>query len=263
MDFYEILQEIMDEQGLNIPAVARACGLSDGTVRSIFVRKQKNVALEVAFKLSSGLNVSLERLNGLPEKHTKITPLYSSEAMQLAQDYDSLGNWGKKTIRLAMSQEVARHEDEIEYHKLLDEDPQIEKESKVVHLFLVPSAAGYASPIFGEDYEDYTLTDDDPQDANFAIRVQGDSMEPYFPDGSIVFCNRDPLVDGDIGVFCVDGESYIKQYHYDRMMGMTYLFSLNRKRANMDKVIPRDTGSYMACLGRVITRRKYPVPGSR
>lgn len=74
MDFYLILQEIMDENQLNIPAVARKCGLSDGTVRSIIKRKQKNVALEVAFKLSDGLNVSLERLNGSPERAKAPTP---------------------------------------------------------------------------------------------------------------------------------------------------------------------------------------------
>ena len=67
MEFYKILTDIMEEQKLNIPTVARMCGLSDGTVRSIIVRKQKNVALEVAFKLSRGLNVSLERLNGMDD----------------------------------------------------------------------------------------------------------------------------------------------------------------------------------------------------
>lgn len=75
MEFYEILQGILDERGLNVSEAARMCGLPDGTVRSIFVRKQKNVALEVAFKLSAGLGVSLERLNGLPEKDAaKPTP---------------------------------------------------------------------------------------------------------------------------------------------------------------------------------------------
>lgn len=67
MEFYKILERIMEEQQLNIPAVARKCNLSDGTVRSIFARKQKNVALEVAFKFSKGLGVSLERLNGSEE----------------------------------------------------------------------------------------------------------------------------------------------------------------------------------------------------
>lgn len=64
MEFYKILQDIMLEKNMGIPDVARACGLSDSTVRSIIDRKAKNVTLEVAFKIQRGLNVSLERLNG-------------------------------------------------------------------------------------------------------------------------------------------------------------------------------------------------------
>ena len=64
MNFYMILQEIMNEKGLTVADTARLCGLTDSTVRSIISRQQQNVALEVAFKLSDGLGVSLERLNG-------------------------------------------------------------------------------------------------------------------------------------------------------------------------------------------------------
>lgn len=67
MEFYKILLDIMDEKGLNIPETARACGLPDGTIRSVIVRHSKSVSLEVAFKLSKGLGVSLERLNGKEE----------------------------------------------------------------------------------------------------------------------------------------------------------------------------------------------------
>lgn len=70
MEIYKVLQEIMDEKSLSIPEIARLCNLSDSTVRAIMVRKSKSVALEVAFKLSKGLNVSLERLNGETEKLT-------------------------------------------------------------------------------------------------------------------------------------------------------------------------------------------------
>ncbi len=64
MYFYEILQTIMQEKNLKIPDVARLSDLPDSTIRSIISRKNKTVALEVAFKLSKGLNVSLEELNG-------------------------------------------------------------------------------------------------------------------------------------------------------------------------------------------------------
>lgn len=61
---YEILQSIMDERELSIAETARICNLPDSTVRGIITRKQKSIALEVAFKLSNGLGVSLEYLNG-------------------------------------------------------------------------------------------------------------------------------------------------------------------------------------------------------
>ncbi len=64
MEFYKTLQAIMDEKHLNIPEVARRSGLTDSTVRSILSRKNKSVALDVAFKLSKGLDISLECLNG-------------------------------------------------------------------------------------------------------------------------------------------------------------------------------------------------------
>lgn len=70
MDFYKILQEIMDERNLSIPDVARACGLTDSTVRSIFDRQQKKIALNIAFKLSKGLRVPLSRLNGEADNNT-------------------------------------------------------------------------------------------------------------------------------------------------------------------------------------------------
>lgn len=67
MCFYQILQSIMDDKKISIPDVARLSGLTDSTVRSILTRKNKTVALDVAFKLSKGLDVSLQRLNGESE----------------------------------------------------------------------------------------------------------------------------------------------------------------------------------------------------
>lgn len=57
----------MKKRNLSIPDISRATDLSDSTLRSILSRKTKNISLEVAFKLSEGLNVSLEELNGNEE----------------------------------------------------------------------------------------------------------------------------------------------------------------------------------------------------
>ena len=181
----------------------------------------------------------------------------SQEAMRLAADYDErLDAWGRKALRAAADVELARCADE---QRFLDESAP-EAEPKVIPLYLNPAAAGLAAPIFGEDYDAYELSAEEPQGAMFAIRVQGDSMEPYFPDGSIAFCNKDPLGDGDIGAFYIDGGSVIKQYHHDPFLGMTYLFSLNRARADADVLITPSSGQTLMCLGRVITPQRYPLP---
>ena len=100
-----------------------------------------------------------------------------------------------------------------------------------------------------------------PQGAEFAVRIQGDSMEPYIRDGSVVYVNRDPLERGDVGIFCVDGEIHVRQYVRDRL-GLVYLFSLNRRRADADLVLARDSRRSLVCLGRVLLPRRPPVPGA-
>lgn len=183
---------------------------------------------------------------------------YSDDACNLAMDYDGLDRWGQQAVRELINTEMARMEDDARFL----EESAPEPEPKVIPLFWSAPAAGIASPIFGEDYDNYELKPEDPQGAMFAVKVSGDSMEPYFPDGSTVFCTKDPLERGDIGVFSIDGGAVIKQYYKDPA-GFVYLFSLNRKRADADVLIVPSSGRTLACLGRVITKQRYPVPGKR
>ena len=113
--------------------------------------------------------------------------------------------------------------------------------------------------MFGEDFDSIPVTDDVPQAAEFAVRIQGDSMEPYIEDGSVVYVNRDPLTLGDVGIFCVDGEMFCKQYYKDPA-GVVYLFSLNRARANADLVLMPGSSRGLVCFGRVMLHA-LPLPG--
>ena len=134
-----------------------------------------------------------------------------------------------------------------------------EQEPRVIPLYRTPAAAGYAAPVFGEDFDYLQVTDGVPQAAEFAVRIQGDSMVPYIPDGSVVYVNRDPLKAGDVGIFCVDGDIFCKQYYKDPA-GTVYLFSLNRARADADVVLTAGSGRTLACFGRVILHA-LPLPG--
>jgi plasmid maintenance system antidote protein VapI len=116
MDFYSILQEILSEKDLSIPEAARACGLSDSTLRSIITRKNKTVALEVAMKISKGLCVSLERLNGMEELGRKNNAMHPDEE-KLLKDFRSLNSEGKKYILQTMQMAVMTYKEMPETQK--------------------------------------------------------------------------------------------------------------------------------------------------
>jgi len=52
-----------------------------------------------------------------------------------------------------------------------------------------------------------------PAGAEFGLRVSGDSMEPVYHDGQIVWVQQcDRVGIGEVGIFIYDGEGYIKAY---------------------------------------------------
>ena len=133
-----------------------------------------------------------------------------------------------------------------------------EEDIRTIPLYASPAAAGFAAPVFQEDYDLIPVTGDVPAGAELAVRIQGDSMAPWIADGSVVYVNHDPLQSGDVGIFCVDGDMLCKQYYRDPL-GMVYLFSLNRRRADMDVVFHRGSGRSLTCFGRVMMHG-LPLP---
>lgn len=250
---FEIINILKKEKGLTNAQIAKMSGITLSTLDKITSGINTNPKLDTLQAICKVLGCTLDDFSDQP-KTQKASP-YSSEAVKLADAYDNkLDNWGRQAVRELVETEIARCEDETQFR----ESP-LKEEPKVIPLYTNPAAAGYAAPIFGEDFEPYELRPEDPQGAMFAVKVSGDSMEPHFPDGSIVFCNKDPMADGDIGIFSVDGGTVCKQYHQEG--GVVYLFSLNRRRADADLVLFPGGNRSFVCQGRVITRRRYPVPG--
>lgn len=106
MDFYKILEDIMQQKSISIPDVARMCNLPDSTIRSIISRKSKTVALEVAFKISKGLNISLEELNG--EVLNQSNDSHSTNEQKVIKKYRALDEHGKMLVDNVLDLEYKR-----------------------------------------------------------------------------------------------------------------------------------------------------------
>jgi repressor LexA len=84
-------------------------------------------------------------------------------------------------------------------------------------LYDLPASAGNGHFLDGEHYEMVDFPANAvPPDSTFCVRIAGDSMEPEFHDHDIVFVKQMQMIEsGQVGVFVLNGEGFIKQYFED------------------------------------------------
>ena len=79
-------------------------------------------------------------------------------------------------------------------------------------LYSLAVSAGTGQFLDGEDYEMVEVGQEVPDGSNFGVRVAGDSMEPRFHNGQIIWVRQQrSLMTGEIGIFLYDGNAYLKQ----------------------------------------------------
>lgn len=245
MSFGEQLRRRREELGLSREVLAARLGVS----RSAVGNYETDIAFpkeEVLLRLFDALEVDPNELF----RGSYRRGFSCSEAeRQLLERFRALPPAAQQTVRAVMEGFAA----------LGREDPfAAPKEVRRIPLYASPAAAGFAAPVFLEDYELIEVRGDVPVGAELAVRIRGDSMAPHIDDGAVVYVNHDPLQSGDVGIFCVDGEMLCKQYHRDAL-GVVYLFSLNRRRAEMDVVLSGGSGRSLTCFGRVMMHG-LPLP---
>lgn len=167
----------------------------------------------------------------------------SPEERTLVEKYRALSPAGRQTI-----------------HTLLDALCRMQGEpARTIPLYRSPAAAGAAAPVPGLDYELLTVTGDVPPAAELAVRMEGDSMAPYIPSGSVIYIHHAPLANGDVGLFCIGGAMLVRQYTRGEG-GAVRLLPLNRTAGEV-LTFPTGGVSGPTCFGRALLRT-LPLPES-
>ena len=180
-----------------------------------------------------------------------LTPASDSEQDKLSALLDTLNAEGRRQLMTFARYLAAQPE-------LCEGDPV--GEITYIRHYLFPAAAGYASPIEGEEYVLEPRSDLTPAAADFAVTISGDSMEPYIRDGDTVYVQRDAtLNEFDVGVFYVDGDVLCKQFCVDDDRSLL-LLSANPAREDANRRISPESGSRVVCYGKVLLDRRLPKP---
>lgn len=116
-----------------------------------------------------------------------------------------------------------------------------------IRLFDIPASAGVGNFLDGDNFTEVEVGEEVPATADFGIRISGDSMEPRFVNGQIVWVQKqDTLNNGEIGIFFLDGNAYCKKLQDDEK-GL-YLISLN---SNYDPIAITENQTFKI-FGKVV-----------
>lgn len=213
MSFGDSLTKIRIEKGFSRKDLAEQLEIPYTTLRN-YETDQREPGHKLLIKIANLLSVSVDELVGYQAKKEN-APLYSSEALKLASDYDShMDDRGRETVRAVADFEIARKKTQ-EQRQQMEAGEMINLE-KVIR-FSVP---GYSMPLSagtgqeaGQEYpEDFKLIKNPPRGTSFIARVSGVSMEPTYHDGDLVFVHStEEIPVGRIGAFFMDGQQWIKE----------------------------------------------------
>ena len=138
-----------------------------------------------------------------------------------------------------------------EYRDLLLRSPQfcenIHPTIRVLPVFLQPASAGTGQWLDDDLSEEMEVDNSVPANAEFGVRLAGDSMSPRFADGQIVWARKAETAENGEIVLCVlNDQGYCKKL-YRNERGV-FLLSLNPK---YDPIPIKETDEFRI-MGRVV-----------
>ena len=232
------------EIGQILKKLRERCGMSRDQVASILQKSVKTIGhwesgyampdANMLFLLCSVYEADINEAFGFGPSEKEI----SSDETAHIKKYRVLDTHGKKVVDHVLNDE---------YDRMTHIESREEKgHITYISLYDLAASAGTGEPL-GDTY--YTTkieipTEQVPEDAHCCLRVNGDSMEPAYKDGDIVFIQRleESVREGEIGIFSLNGEGYMKR------LGRKDLESLNPKYPP----IPIREFDDLRCFGRVL-----------
>ena len=207
------IRHYREKLGMEQKALATMVGVTANAV-SNWERGRARPDVNLLPDICEALQITLYQLYGLDDPSVKYTAVED-----IIENYRQLTPGHQYALR-AMAQnllQVQQAEGCREIHKLTRFEHQL--------------AAGIGDP---NEFEDSGTPIDDSLTcrADCVFTVNGDSMEPDYPDGCMVLVKRisdsGELTPGDIGVFMIDNETYIKEYREDGLHSLNPAYPVMR-----------------------------------
>lgn len=226
------LKQIRESTGMNKKEFAQYIGLKYTTYNN-YETEAREPASDFLVLISEKFDVSIDYLLGLKDE-MEILHSYQLKADEYEhiKKYRSLDPFGQETVSYILDRELKRT-------KQIQTTGKAPAATRIYTYMNKIACAG--NGFYFEDIPTDTIEAPYMEGADFIIGVSGDSMEPTYHDGDLVYVQKAQVInEGDIGIFYVNNECYIKE------AGENGLLSHNEKY----KMIPGS--EHIVCVGRVL-----------
>ncbi len=267
MDYIDRIKLIKGEKKITNDALSEMTGIPLGTLSKILAGISDSPKLSNIVAICDALDVSLEYIvSGIPENTNNFT--LDIGEMRIIENYRMLDRHGKELVTMVLDKEKERVS-RIPYQesasvgnaKILPVALTSSSSStsrsvrqsrglgkRALSLYDMPVSAGVGVFVDSPSTEEIMIPDNDrTREADFALRISGNSMEPKYRDGDVLLVSNADFVEvGELGIFILDGNGYFKVYGGDR------LISLNKVYGD---IMLKDFES-VNCVGKVIGKLK-------
>ncbi|ADH03113.1 gp32 [Brochothrix phage BL3] len=206
-----ILKERRLEKKLTLEEVGEKVGVGKSTVRKWENGMIENMGRDKIVLLSKALDISPLEILGIEDE---LAP------SSIETIYNQLNEQRQTKVYNYASRQLEEQNSNV---------TSIDKNKKVY--VLGKTAANPTEVSYGDAVYDETIDTNVPRNADCALVIQGDSMEPLLHDGSIVFYKQQPEVEnGEIAIVDIDGNGVTcKKVYFNYDDNIVLLKSLNEK----------------------------------
>ncbi|CYC28764.1 putative phage repressor protein [Staphylococcus aureus] len=215
--FKDRLKQIMSERKISQSELSRRTGIGRNSI-SDYLNGKYEAKQDKVFELAKALNVNEAWLMGFDiSKNRKI------ENNDITSIYSKLTPPRQSNVLKYATNQLEEQNNDSD--NLVDFNSYIQEKSEVDIYGCASAGIGerlYNEPISKEFVRGYVPAHD------IALKVNGDSMEPLFKNGQIIFIEKSHTIkDGQIGVFIINGDVYVKKVYVED--NRLTLVSLNKK----------------------------------
>lgn len=232
MSIGEKIRKRREELGLSQAELAKRIGVTQGSIGN-YESGVSNPKMEIIPKLFEALHTDANYFFSEASQLQRLEFTYNETLM--IKKYRTLDEYGKKAVSDLLETEFER----CESYRTSAKADTIE-----IKMSTLSASAGTGEYLEDEGYRQiYVKRTATAEQADFAVKVNGNSMEDTYYDGDILLVENTPHINvGDIGVFTVNGEGYVKEYGGDRLIS---------HNDEYDDILLHDYDMVL-CSGRVI-----------